>query len=188
MLDAETYKVFYIEYKGLYFACMYNIEIQSYAHLSYRLDNMLGKDNYKVHTSTSNVPEIVEYTSPFKAYNYFYNLKKLSELHTSLSILQRGINPSKKQFEDYCKELNSDHIIQVTINTENASAIIYLPYKYTSADFISVHTIASNMITYQTTLYTRFLSEVLGKEAIVNASISIDDNKISVHVLPKHSH
>ena len=182
----EQRELFYLEYKGLYFASMYTTVIHNLSYLTYRLDNILGKDNYKLHTSPNNIPDLVEYVSPLKSYDYFHKFHVILDIHNSLSILLQDNIPNKKQFEDYCKELNDNHMIRLSIRTEKISQII-LPYDYSTADFISIHSLLSKTITFRKTLYTSFLSEILGSNINENtdACLSIGEERISIRVVKK---
>ena len=183
----EQRELFYLEYKGLYFASMYTTVIHNLSYLTYELDNILGKDNYKLHTSPINIPDLVEYVSPLKSYDYFHKFHDILDIHNSLSILLQDNIPNKKQFEDYCKELNDNHMIRLSICTEKISQIIYLPYDYSTADFISIHSLLSKTITFRKTLYTSFLSEILGSNINENtdACLSIGEERISIRIVKK---
>ena len=183
----EQRELFYLEYKGLYFASMYTTVIHNLRYLTYRLDNILGKDNYKLHTFPNNIPDLVEYVSPLSSYDYFHKVYVILDIHNSLSILLQGNIPNKKQFEDYCKELNDNHMIRLSICTEKISQIIYLPYDYPTADFISIHSLLSKTITFRKTLYTSFLSEILGNylNENTNACLSIGEERISIRIVKK---
>lgn len=181
----EDYELFYLEYKGLHFALMYISE--GIVSLKYRLDNILGEDNYVVHTFPYNTPEPVDCKLPFKRSNSIYHIKKIVEIHESLTLLQSGYMPNKKQFEDYCNELSSNHIICIEVYTAVTHAKIYLPYNYTISDLLSVQHILTRDTTFSKTLYTTYLKEVLGNTLSTDtlSTLSSKDERLIVSVIPK---
>lgn len=183
----EQRELFYLEYKGLYFASMYITVIHNLRYLTYRLDSVLGKDNYKIHISSNNIPDVVDYNSPFKTYDYFYKFNIIKKLHKSLTLLLRGNLPNKKQFEDYCNELKDNHTICITICNEDITYEIYLPYQYSTSDFMVVHSLISKIISIKKSLYTTYLSEVLcdSLNESTNACLFIGNERITIRVSPK---